>query len=88
MSWEKKCVCDVCGATRGLANHWLLGYEFTYFLSTSQQWIFYGVSLWDDELAKESGVFHLCGAECMQKKLAQYTTRSTMRDETPEGVGA
>ncbi len=89
MSWEMKCVCDVCGANRGLANHWLLGYECTYFSPISDlEWIFYGVRLWDDGLAKMEGVHHLCGAGCMQKKLAQYTTRSTMRDETPERVGA
>ncbi len=88
MSWEMKCVCDVCGAHRRLANHWLLGLEWTYVVTYPPKWIFFGVRVWDDDLAKIAGVFHLCGAECMQKKLAQYTTRSAKGDETPEGVGA
>lgn len=56
--------CDECKAQKGEGNRWLLavahnthGLEFR---------------LWDDDLAKEDNVSHLCGEQCAQRRLNEF----------------
>jgi len=60
--------CDVvgCDQVRKEANHWLLSW------TENGRFI---LCEWDDDLAKEEGILHLCGGACALKALANYLAR-------------
>lgn len=55
--------CDVCGKPKQAVNHWLMVNE----LSNDFQ-----LMRWDDDDAKKPKMAHLCGAECVVKKVNEF----------------
>lgn len=62
MSRSEVFKCDVCKKQKGEANHWFLAAGGV------------GIQImpWDKGLAKEPKVFHLCGEECVQRKVSEF----------------
>ena len=70
MSMKITCVCNVCGAQKKEANHWILAVRFMRHESVDH--VFLGFGNWDDRVAEFPGVMHLCGNACLQAKLADH----------------
>jgi len=56
------CSCDVCGAEKRAENRW-------YLLSADDT---FRVEPWGDSTAPLSGHEHICGQECLHKRLSQW----------------
>jgi len=69
MAVKGKIVCDVCGAEKKETNHW-----FTVNLTL---WGGIRFDRWNYENPGNnlSADFHLCGEQCCQKKLSDWTTK-------------
>ena len=66
--------CDVCGKQKGTVNHWwIISIETEGWYKGGES--FEGASFllceWNDH-AKNAGVIHLCGSECVNKRLSQF----------------
>lgn len=59
----EKITCDVCGAQRGIDNHWLMSVQFN---ETALS--FY---MWSEEYFREKQNGHICSAECAAKHITQ-----------------
>lgn len=74
MSKVNTYACDICGVQRKETNHWLTFSVFT----DDQQKQGFQVQQWDDKRADFSWVTHLCGAQCLGKKVAQFVSEEMM----------
>jgi len=52
--------CTICRNPRSLSNNWILG---TVRKLGGRIWV--AVRPWDDKIARQRGVSHLCGVNCM-----------------------
>lgn len=66
--------CDVCGTQKKTTNHWLI---FSPYKSDGDRDAFQ-VQQWDVERANYNWVTHVCGAECLGKKVAQFVADQMM----------
>jgi hypothetical protein len=57
--------CDVCGATKGEANHWWV------IAITQHEFYLYG---WHKNTRPD---FHVCGQACASKKLSEFMAGET-----------
>jgi hypothetical protein len=64
MSQEITYRCDVCKKPKGEANHWFLARRNASGNLTFGVW-----SLGD---AREENTIHLCGEQCVQKKVSEF----------------
>jgi len=55
--------CDYCGADKGATNHWRLRDK------TTDHFILMD---WDDDLADQDGVEHICSESCASKALSRW----------------
>lgn len=70
--------CDVCGRRKGDANHWFL--------------IFPGVKEciirpWDATFSNHGMWSHICGDECLHKKLQEFLTSCLTSHSTIPPIG-
>jgi hypothetical protein len=56
--------CDVCGKVKGDVNHWWLALNGERLI----------VEPWRSDLVSD-GFLHLCGAQCVQKKLNEFLSK-------------
>jgi len=64
--------CDVCGKSRGEVNHWYLRIPSTVWREPGRpNPLAFVLAEWDDEIAREPGVGHLCGAGCAATALSR-----------------
>jgi hypothetical protein len=72
--------CDVCGKEKGEANHWFAVQAIVEMVFKAMTW----------EEATESPAFssyeHICGEECLHKRLAQWLAINSKN--TPESSEA
>jgi hypothetical protein len=63
MSWSHIPVCDVCQRPKGEGNKWLLvaGGDGSFI-----------VYRWDDLIARDSTIRHVCGQSCLFKLLGEF----------------
>lgn len=57
-------LCDVCGAEKGDANHWLVVRSGLRFTATSWK-----MALDEGDVSEAQ---HICGQECLHKRLSQW----------------
>ena len=55
--------CDVCKAHKGEGNHWWV------MMPDDRRMI---IAPWLDTAIDHDDLFHLCGAACVQKKVAEF----------------
>lgn len=60
--------CDICNTPKQATNHWWLGYLVK---NDQNSPVAAAIELWNDFLADQAPVAHLCGIECAQKWLTQ-----------------
>ena len=63
--------CDVCGRQKQESNHW--------FTVQIRPGIFFDVRYWARGDALQENILHICGEECLHKKLNEFLqSRSTV----------
>lgn len=67
MASQTRILCDVCGAEKKEQNHWFRC-DFTIADGIKfERWNY------DEPIRNLHSEFHLCGSECCQRKLAEWT---------------
>lgn len=69
MSRSEVFKCDVCGKQKGEANHWFLANT-----PVSPQPVI-RICGWNIDAAYMPEFVHLCGEECVQKKVSEFLSR-------------
>ena len=64
MSGGLQFACDMCGKEKRKTNHWFLAY-----LAAGQGLV---VGQWNDDVATDADVLHLCGNNCVHKLVERY----------------
>ena len=77
MAQNRTYTCDVCGATKGEANHWWLASVAQQSKASRRL----TVSAWDEQTrAHVLGAIDVCGSECLHTAVTRYE-----RGESPNG---
>lgn len=61
--WARVAKCDVCGRIKGEANKWLL---------VNLSAALFTVYHWDELIARQPNMGHICGEQCLHKKLQEF----------------
>jgi hypothetical protein len=78
MVWEVSFTCDVCGATKGEANHWwMLSFAECACDDIDQVPQRFSVMPWSVEQSRDGEMRHLCGKGCAMQALERFMTPST-----------
>lgn len=77
-------LCDVCGKDRSSdANHWWLLWVVTLNDGWRKR---IEIQSWHDGLARERGIHHVCGQECLVKKSAELVAEVARTEIAPKGA--
>lgn len=82
MAWDEAFTCDICGKTKGIANHWwmvMLGDVAC--CEDDQPQRRFTLLPWNPGESRNSEVFHLCGGGCANKALERFMTSGTLLQE-------
>lgn len=69
MALIKRILCDVCRVEKKETNHWFRAEKTISGGITFLKWNY------DDPIRNLSSDFHLCGEQCCQKKLSEFTAQ-------------
>ena len=61
--------CDYCSNTKGEANHWFLLFSPG---TLSNNAGLFAMGPWNDGVANENGVEHICSEQCASKALSKW----------------
>jgi hypothetical protein len=78
MAWEVSFTCDVCGATKGEANHWwMLSLAECACDDVDQMPQRFSVMPWSVDQSRNGEMRHLCGKGCAMQALERFMTPNT-----------
>ena len=78
MVWEVSFTCDICGTTKGEANHWwMLSYAECQCDDIEQMPQRFAVMPWSVEQSRDPEMKHLCGKGCAMQALERFMTPDT-----------
>jgi hypothetical protein len=78
MVWDVSFTCDICGNTKGEANHWwMLSYADCACDEDDQLPQRFSVMPWSAEQGRNPEMRHLCGKGCAMQALERFMTPRT-----------
>ena len=78
MVWEVSFSCDVCGTTKGEANHWwMLSLAECPCDDVEQVPQRFSIMPWSVEQSRDGEMRHLCGKGCAMQALERFMTPKT-----------
>lgn len=84
MVWDVSFTCDVCGATKGEANHWwMMSYADCPCDEEDQLPQRFSVLPWNAEQSRNPEMRHLCGKGCAMQALERFMTPKAVPVESP-----
>jgi hypothetical protein len=84
MAWEVSFTCDICGTTKGVANHWwMLSYADCPCDDMDQVPQRFSIMPWSVEQSRDGEMRHLCGKGCAMQALERFMTPRTSAAPEP-----
>jgi hypothetical protein len=78
MVWDVSFTCDICGKTKGEANHWwMLSHAECACDEDDQVPQRFSVMPWSAEQSRNPEMRHLCGKGCAMQALERFMTQKT-----------
>jgi hypothetical protein len=82
MVWDVSFTCDVCGKTKGEANHWwMLSHADCACDEEDQVPQRFSVTPWSAEQSRNPEMRHLCGKGCAMQALERFMTQKIAATE-------
>lgn len=78
MAKKESFTCDVCGATKGEGNRWLMGYPATERIN-SIDWKGYALADWNPHAAGYRDMDHLCSEKCAFTRLGEHIRKDVSK---------
>jgi len=83
MVWDVSFTCDVCGKTKGEANHWwMLSHADCACDEEDQVPQRFSVMPWSADQSRNPEMRHLCGKGCAMQALERFMTQKIAAAET------
>jgi hypothetical protein len=78
MVWDVSFTCDVCGKTKGEANHWwMLSHADCVCDEEDQVPQRFSITPWSADQSRNPEMRHLCGKGCAMQALERFMTQKT-----------
>ncbi len=83
MVWDVSFTCDICGKTKGEANHWWLAELATDTRTTDDNPApRFTLMRWHIAESRNPEIYHLCGQGCAMQATERFMTEGAIEPET------
>ena len=82
MVWDVSFTCDICGKTKGEANHWWmasLGPRSAY--AEDERALRFTLMRWHAAECRSADIYHLCGQGCAMQAAERFMTEGAIDGE-------
>jgi radical SAM protein with 4Fe4S-binding SPASM domain len=82
MVWDVSFTCDICGKTKGEANHWWmasLGPHSAY--EEDERALRFTLMRWHSSECRTPDIYHLCGQGCAMQAAERFMTEGAIDSE-------
>ncbi len=82
MVWDVSFTCDICGKTKGEANHWwLAAVAPSRAFSEDEQILRFTLMRWHVSESRSPEIYHLCGQGCAMQAAERFMTEGAIEPE-------
>ncbi len=78
MVWDVMFSCDICGKTKGEANHWWLAMLAPHPPETAESDARFTLLRWSRAESQGEAMYHLCGQGCAMQAMERFMTEGTI----------
>ena len=81
MSWDVSFTCDICGKTKGEANHWWmasLGTLNSFEDAGDARQLRFTLMRWTGAESRNPDIYHLCGQGCAMQAAERFMTEGAL----------
>ena len=82
MVWDVSFTCDICGKTKGEANHWWLaslGQKADF--AEEEEALRFTLMRWHSAESRNPDIYHLCGQGCAMQAAERFMTEGAIDAE-------
>ncbi len=82
MVWDVSFTCDICGKTKGEANHWWMGSLATaHGLESDERGLRFTLMQWIKSESRDPEIYHFCGQGCAMQAAERYMNEGAIDAE-------
>jgi hypothetical protein len=81
MVWDVSFTCDICGKTKGEANHWWMASLGPLPCFEDDRNLRFTLMRWNMNESRNPEIYHLCGQGCAMQAAERYMTEGVIDPE-------